>query len=297
MMIQETSSSKMAGISGANSNEERNYKDFTRIQHIALDILKDIVDVCDRNGIDYILYYGSLLGAVRHKGIIPWDNDIDIAMTRDNYEQFLKVAPQQLSSKNRINIMGSKWMSELKIGRKGTKYCLNFAQDLDIMNQVAVDIFRIDYIRPYVLNWLPVLDPFKNLLRHAKLSWDEKRLLFRCIDRSTHRFKWVYKFALASLHILRLVFTESGLDWAIHKLFVDTSYTSPHLGIIQNPLKHRPWPASFKYITMPFNDMIVKAPDCYDLLLRGHYGDYMKLPPEDKRYPSHLEDWILEVEE
>jgi glycosyltransferase involved in cell wall biosynthesis len=45
------------------------------------------------------------------------------------------------------------------------------------------------------------------------------------------------------------------------------------------------------------NGRRVGLSDCYDLLLRGHYGDYMKLPPEDKRYPSHLEDWILEVEE
>ena len=267
--------------------------DLAAVQRISFEILKDIVRVCDANDIDYMLYYGSLLGAVRHRGIIPWDNDIDLAMTRDNYERFLAVAPQQLSPENEIRIMGSRHLSELKIGRRGTLHCLNFAQDLDIMKQVVVDIFLVDHLKPQALKHLSILDPLKEILRYAGLSWDEKRLLFRCIDRSSHCMKWLYKSALASLHLFKLIFTADNLDRFVSWLHVDKSGTSEHMGIVQQPLKNRPWPAGFKYLTVPFDGLQVKIPDCYDLLLRGRYGDYMQLPPEDQRLPNHIEDWIF----
>ena len=63
----------------------------------SLEVLKEIDRVCKKNDIQYILYFGSLLGAVRHKGFIPWDDDLDIAMSRDNYKKFVEVVKSDLS--------------------------------------------------------------------------------------------------------------------------------------------------------------------------------------------------------
>ncbi len=58
-------------------------------QLVQLNVLKTFADICDREGLTYFLYYGTLIGAIRHKGFIPWDDDIDVAMPRPDYEKFI----------------------------------------------------------------------------------------------------------------------------------------------------------------------------------------------------------------
>ena len=67
-----------------------------QVQLDQLEIAKDIKRVCEENGIRYHLAFGSLLGAVRHKGFIPWDDDMDFGMLREDYERFLEIAPKKL---------------------------------------------------------------------------------------------------------------------------------------------------------------------------------------------------------
>ena len=66
------------------------------LQLVIMQIMKDIDDICRRNNIDYYLNGGSAIGAIRHKGFIPWDDDLDIMMTFDNYERFIKACREQL---------------------------------------------------------------------------------------------------------------------------------------------------------------------------------------------------------
>ena len=70
--------------------------DSGRLKQIQLDMLKCLTSICDRHNICYFCVGGTALGAVRHKGFIPWDDDIDIAMKRKDYEEFLKVAQSEM---------------------------------------------------------------------------------------------------------------------------------------------------------------------------------------------------------
>ena len=63
-----------------------------------IEVLEVVAEICNRHNIQYFADYGTLLGAVRHKGFIPWDDDIDISMFRSDYERFLKIAPAELPS-------------------------------------------------------------------------------------------------------------------------------------------------------------------------------------------------------
>lgn len=73
-------------------------EELRKIQDCERDILKHVIDICDRYGIKYFMFYGSLLGAVRHHGMIPWDDDIDVAMIREDYDRFLEAAEQELEA-------------------------------------------------------------------------------------------------------------------------------------------------------------------------------------------------------
>ena len=77
---------------------EKDYK--RKLQLRILDIVKDVDKICRENDIDYYILYGSALGAIRHQGFIPWDDDFDIGMTFDNYVKFLEICEKKLDTTN-----------------------------------------------------------------------------------------------------------------------------------------------------------------------------------------------------
>lgn len=77
-------------------------KNIKKLHKVDVDILKEVVSICDKNNLKYYIIGGTLLGAVRHKGFIPWDDDIDLGIPRDDYEKFLNLAPKYLSQNLKI---------------------------------------------------------------------------------------------------------------------------------------------------------------------------------------------------
>lgn len=114
------------------------------IQLFELQMLKDVVKVCDDNNITYILSSGTLLGAVRHGGFIPWDDDIDIYMPLSDYKKFLKIAQRELGEKYFVqNYKTDKNYSEMwtQIRANGTTSMPVKAYKFDIHYGMCMDIF------------------------------------------------------------------------------------------------------------------------------------------------------------
>ena len=112
-----------------------------------LDMIKVIDDICQKHNIEYYLAYGSALGAVRHKGFIPWDDDFDIAMTDENYFKFLNVCEKELDSNKYYLQTPEKeeeyYLSFTKIRDITTTLIEERNSDIDITYGVFIDIFPI----------------------------------------------------------------------------------------------------------------------------------------------------------
>ena len=223
-------------------------------QLVMLRMLKILHFLCEKHHIRYFLLYGSLLGAVRHKGFIPWDDDMDIGMTRDDYEKFISKAvpelPNDIFFQNSITdkYYPASYMVEARLRDKYSKYTDNYKYH----DGLQVDIFVFD--KAYL--------PFQPLivLENALLR------LFRS-DRI--RPKILKKIASLSD---RLVYSNS-FYYKYYHLFL-------HLRIMREddifPLKK-----------LQFEDTEIYVPNKYDKCLKEIFGDYMKLPPENERKGHH----------
>ena len=273
------------------------------VQKTALDVLKDIIDFCEKHNIEYFMIFGSLLGAVRHKGMIPWDDDIDIAMTRKNCLKFIQCVKSddgEFLQHNEMIVNGSgstEYVSELKIGRRGTKYCPKIGADLKINSQITVDIFCVDYLKPSYVKHINRNFQVRRFLSIMKLNWDEKRFLMRVFKQENSSFKHLRIYALYLMHILRWVLTEKGIERIIYKMSVDPTKSSEYQGIVMTVESPCFFNTVYKLIKVDFEDMKVYIPSNYDEILSRSYGDYMTPPPEDKRYGLDKFEIVLEVNE
>ena len=246
---------------------------------ILLDILKDIHQFCVANNIRYSIAYGTLLGAVRHKGYIPWDDDIDIMMPRDDYARFIKTYGNSIYR-----------IADLS---KNPEYSLPFAKVEDsrtIMNEYVegetvygayVDVFPVDNVPNNV---------FKRKPFYWRMSfW---RALYNLKTIKTRKGRSLMKnlVLIVSHNVLRFV---SKQDIARRISEMASTYMGNHtnyMGVVADPELYSYYvPSRFfdDYIELPFETLIVKSIKEYDRYLKAAYGDYMQLPPVEKRVSHH----------
>lgn len=259
-----------------------------KIQLIQLEILIEFDRICKRNGLEYQLFSGTLLGAIRHKGFIPWDDDIDIAMTRRDYEKFLKVCNGDLNSDyflQNYNTDPNFFRQYSKIRKNGTKYLEYAFKDIDIHHGIFIDIFPMDSVLP---------NSFLENIRCKTLLilWKLNRVRNRGVSPDANILKRIIaSWIKASNKIIKKPVLDK-LERNILTLFNDkkTGYL--------NHLTNRTTMTRFKQFLIndeDFNNIIewefegysFPIPKSYHRYLTNIYGDYMKLPPKDLQQPHH----------
>ena len=252
------------------------------IQQTELKILLELDNVCRENDIRLYLCGGTMLGAVRHKGFIPWDDDIDVCMPRPDYCRFLKLTENRVFSDN-LEVLsfekGNLNRPFTKIIDKNTRVEYNNNYDL----KSAADSVWIDI--------LPV-DGLPANYKAAKAEYDMAFFLRRLMMLSYSKFgkgsTFVKTMAKSMLWpIARIVGGKSINNYLVKMAMANPYETSDYVGIVTYGvygIRERMPKDQFEISTdAEFEGHVFKAMSCWDMYLNNLYGDYMKLPPEDKR--------------
>lgn len=256
-----------------------------KLQMLELEIAKEIKRVCEENKIDYFIDGGTLLGAVRHKGFIPWDDDMDIGMTTTNYKKFLQIAVNKLDSRfflqsSETDASCAYVFSKVRLNRT---HIHEKVTDGHIQNDgIFVDIFPFDEITQkmanskYHMNKLHVFGKMKML----KGGYDLNSITNNKFSRMVNVL--LAKFPVKKETLDRLIDREINV-----KAVQDTKdFYVERDGMFRGKFVFpKVWFNEF--IDLPFEDTYFKVPIEYDLVLKQAYGDYMKLPPEEERLKGH----------
>lgn len=236
-----------------------------------LNILLYLKEICDKNDLNYYLHGGTLIGALRHKGFIPWDDDIDIAMPREDYKKFLEINKSQSTKYKALNFADNE------------NYYYAFSKLIDIQTYIKgnnerteygvfIDIFPIDNvpqkkvqkliyfskasIYKRILSHLNEINPKKDnnlikmLLRHFVRLLNYKKIL-------VHFDKYIQKFPEGK----ELSTITTGAQW-------DISYKAEWFS---------------QKVMVTFEGYDFPAPVGYDSLLRKYFGNYMIVPEHGKQ--------------
>lgn len=256
-----------------------------KMKNIQLEMLRIFIGICQKHDLKYFMMGGSCLGAVRHQGFIPWDDDIDVGMPREDYEKFMEIGQAELpecyflqNSKTDMHYP----MNFAKIRQNGTAFFESSVAHIPMHHGVYMDIFPIDGYRE---------SRFLKL-RLKRLCWGVSKIFPH--TKSNSKIKQIIKsiliFSLRDYHkvrdkIERLVIKETYGDaqtvinhfgaWGDKEIMPKEVYGEGSMGIFEGI------------------DVVLPAdPHRY---LERMYGDYMKLPPPEARVPHHYCD-IIDLE-
>ncbi len=263
-----------------------------KLQLMELDILKQVIEVCRQHGLRYYLLGGTFLGAVRHQGFIPWDDDIDIGMPRADYERFCEIAPKELRAplglecfkKNAEHIYyhskvynyNSRVIDRSGVNEKETFAWIDICP-LDGMPRNAV-LRKLYGFYLLFLRFLFVYSQFDKIVAVSRKErvWYEKMLVE--IGR-------VVKFD----KILNTRKIMEKIDRTLQHLDYETSsYVGNFMGAyrMKEVFPKQLYEETAEY---PFEDISCPAPKNYDAVLTQMYGDYMTPPKEEVRNKHNTE--------
>lgn len=269
-------------------------KDLTlrEIQMTELQILLDFQQVCEKYHLKFYLCGGTLLGAVRHKGFIPWDDDIDVMMPRTDYDKLMKLEKEQGIFNKHLKLYSFEMKNAdypfAKVVNMNTTILQQYAED-ESLSHIWIDIFPADglpkdndeaeriykkvgrYRKALTLCWAKVGEGTTKLKRYAKY-------LFVPMAKTVGAHYWCKQIVQMSRQYGYEEAEYAGvISWGLH-------------GLGERCLKEK----FEKSVEVEFEGYKFPAMSCWKEYLTGLYGDYMQLPPEEEREVHMMKAWLNE---
>lgn len=258
-----------------------------RIWSVELDLLKKLDQICRKHDLTYFASNGTLLGTVRHKGFIPWDDDLDVMMPRSDYEKLIEIAKQELDKPYILHLPDSKgqyYRNYLRLRNENTTAICRPDFGRDVCHGIFIDIFPIDvspssywkrkeqYLKLYSIYTLIMMRTYDYKNRNGAVELVKGSLKRLGEIKYPGNNGYMTMIRIHDEWRTKYNDTASGYYYEItHK---------KHIYIYK-----KEWLS--KSVMMPFEDIEIPVPAGYNEILKSLYGDYMKLPPVDERGVHH----------
>lgn len=266
-------------------------EELKKAQFLMLKILKEVHRVCEENNIHYFLSDGTLIGAVRHNGFIPWDDDLDIGMLRADYEKFCEIAPKFLGDEYLLQnntIDKGYGLQFAKVILKDTLWIETSAENTKReYSGLYIDIFPYDKV-PYDV---------KIQKKHYKKYYFTNALIFIKLKYNTfkrtkglfRKLYFIYKWIISRFCSLdSLLQKRRALCTKFEKLSSDFVVTKYGGNFYKNQEPYDSYSILLKHV---FEDASFYIPEDYDTILSNLYGNYMELPPPEKRLNHGIKEF------
>lgn len=264
--------------------ESKSY-DLSSVHKKLLEILLEIDRICKKHHITYFLSAGTALGAARHKGFIPWDDDADIGMLRDDFEKFRKIAKKELESKFYYQTMkdgGRFYRAFDQIGIKNTAFVLYHTKDIKIRHGIHVDIFPFDYVS----------DDEESRNEHVREVQLYRSRIYNKLVPHVVETRNVFKKLFINFDYYKMKFVPLLYLYKKQENIL-TKNRGKEENYVADLLTHYKKVMYFKKEDMipvnyvEFEQYQFPVPKNLDAYLTMMYGDYMTPPPEGKRFQRH----------
>ena len=256
-----------------------------KVWFIQLDLMKKLDEICKDNSLRWYPIFGTLLGAIRHKGFIPWDDDVDVLMPREDFDRLKVICAKKLEKPYFLQTTESDnecYMYIAALRNSETTGNRSSCLRLDQNSGIPIDIFPLEgcesNLNLFRLRRFPLY--VLSVLCNTYVNEINTSMIARLIRKILRRFNFDYKKVHRKLEVINSRHPFNGSETCTITLQRDSG--TKHLS-------QQVWKSAWfeKTIDMTFENITVPVPCGYNEILSAFYGDYMKVPPLDKRKKKH----------